>query len=251
MTTASTRRPPLRGEVTALSEHARAGRAARRSRLLRRLRTALLVLLPTAGAAWVLLVSTWLAVDRVEVRGEARLAAPDVVRAAAVADGTPLARVDLAAVARAVARLAPVADVEVSRSWPGTLLVEVTERTAVAGLEGATGVRLVDAEGVVFATERALPAGVVGLRVSAPGPRDPSTLAALEVLAGLPPALRAQVRTVRAPTPSAVLLVTRTNRQVRWGGPTAGADKAAAVLALLGRPATVIDVSAPGVVVTR
>lgn len=252
MTTTPTRRPvPRPAPVVALSERAEAGRAARRSRLLRRAGRGLLLLVPLLGLAWVLLVSSWLAVDRVEVVGQGRVTPAEVERAAAVADGTPLARVDTSAVEARVGRLAPVAGVEVTRSWPGTLRVELTERVATAYVAGPSGVTLVDPSGVLFGTERKAPTGVVRLQVNDPGPDDPATLAALAVHRSLPAELAARVRIVRAASPSAVVLLTSTGKQVVWGAPGDTATKAAAVLALLGTDSAVIDVSAPGVVVRR
>ena len=225
--------------------------ARRSARAWRGARNAVLVLGPVAALAWVALASTWLAVDRIEVTGTGRLAPASVVTAAGVDVGTPLARVDTGAVEDRVGALAPVADVAVRRTWPGTLTVEVTERTPVAAVAGGAGVTLVDAEGVPFAKERALPPGLVQLEVSSAGPDDPATRAALAVHADLPEPLKARVRAVRAPSPAAVVLVLRDSRQVVWGRPGGTATKAASALALLGRPGTVFDVSAEGVVVVK
>lgn len=252
--------------VTELADRVEAGRSARRSRGVRRFARALLLLAPVLGLAWVLLGSSWLAVDRVEVVGAVRVSAAEVERAVAVGSGTPLARVDTGAAEQRVAALPPVLAVEVSRSWPGTLRVEVTERTAVAavvgapgvsgaseapGVSAADGVRLIDAAGVLFGAERALPAGLVALRVEAPGPQDPTTRAALQVHADLPVALRQRVRAITARSPSAVELVLADGKQVVWGAPGGTATKAAAALVLLRTDSTVVDVSAPGVVVRR
>ena len=249
--------------VTELADRVEAGRSARRSRGVRRSARALLLLAPVLGLAWVLLGSSWLAVDRVQVVGAVRLSAAEVERAVAVGSGTPLARVDTGAAERRVAALPPVLAVEISRSWPGTLRVEITERTAVAGVVGAVGaagsagvsaadgVRLIDAAGVLFGAERALPAGLVALRVEAPGPQDPTTRAALQVHADLPVALRQRVRAITARSPSAVELVLADGKQVVWGAPGGTATKAAAALVLLRTDSTVVDVSAPGVVVRR
>ena len=258
--------------VTELADRVEAGRSARRSRGVRRFARALLLLTPVLGLAWVLLGSSWLAVDRVQVVGAVRLSAAEVERAVAVGSGTPLARVDTGAAERRVAALPPVLAVEISRSWPGTLRVEVTERTPVAGVVGAAGsagaagaagavgsagvsaadgVQLIDAAGVLFGAERTLPAGLVALRVEAPGPQDPTTRAALQVNADLPVALRQRVRAITARSPSAVELVLDDGRQVVWGAPGGTATKAAAALVLLRTDSTVIDVSAPGVVVRR
>lgn len=232
-----------------LAARARAERSVRRRRRVRRAGQVLLVLLPLAALAWVVLASTWLAVDRVTVTGTGRLSSAAVVQAADVATGTPLARVDTRQVEERIGELAPVADVAVRRSWPGTLTVEVTERTPVAAVSTAGGVSLVDASGVVFGGEAAPPPGVVRLDVSDPGPDDPATRAALDVHTALPEALRAQVAEVQAPSPSGVRLVLIDGREVVWGRPGGTETKAAAVLALLSRPGTVFDVSGEGVVV--
>jgi cell division protein FtsQ len=235
----------------ALEARARAERSARRGRRLRGVGNALALLLPALGLLWVVLASTWLGVDRVDVRGLERLQAGAVVEAVAVAPGTPLARVDTAAVEARVAELAAVGDVAVRRTWPGTLTVDVTERTPVAGVLQKGRFTLVDAAGVPFAAERALPKGAVRLQVNAPGPEDPATRAALEVHAALPEALRTRVRIVRAASPAAVILLLADGRQVVWGRPGGTDTKAAAALALLGKPGSVYDVSAGDVVVVK
>ncbi|MCW2680204.1 MAG: peptidase [Frankiales bacterium] len=248
--TAPTRRPPA--VVPAgprLEARASAARSARRGRVLHRIGNGLAVLLPLLALAWVLLASTWLGVDRVEVLGLERLQSAAVVEAAAVANGTPLARVDTGAVERRVAELAPVDRVAVRRTWPGTLTVDVTERTVVGGVLHDGRYTLLDAEGVTFASEAALPKGAVRLEVVEPGPKDPSTLAALEVYAALPEALRTRVAIVRATSPSAVVLRLSDGRQVVWGRPGETDTKSAAALALLSKPGTTFDVSAGDVVV--
>ena len=239
-----------------LQERARAERVERRRRRVRsagrRTANALVVLLPLLALAWVALASTWLAVDRVEVTGNARLPVDEVVEAAAVAAGTPLARVDTGEVEDRVAALAPVAEVAVRRTWPGTLTVEVVERTPVAFSPalGTTAV-LVDASGVPFGTEPTAPPGLVRLEVEDVGPDDPATLAALEVHAALPDSLRTQVAAVQAPSPSAVTLLLQDGRSVVWGRPGGTGTKAPAVLALLRGAGTVFDVSAGDVVVVK
>ena len=205
----------------------------------------------TAALAWVLLLSGWLAVDRVEVVGNSRLTTEQVRSAVGVEDGTPLARVDTSGVRDRVAALAPVATVEVLRSWPGTLRVELTERVPVAGVAGPGGVQLVDAEGVVIATEPAPAGGLVRLEVDTPAPDDPATRAALSVYVDLPGSLRTQVESVRAQSASSVSLLLAQERSVVWGAPGDTETKAAAVEVLLRMEGDVLDVSAPGVVVRR
>ena len=196
-------------------------------------------------------MSPLLAVRTVAVSGTTRLS-PEQVRAAAdVVRGTPLARVDAAAVVRRVETLRAVAEVRVIRAWPSTLKLQVTERTPVVGVVTSSGVTLVDAAGMPFAVAPTLPAGVVRLQVAHPGPSDSTTRAALAVLASLPEPMRGRVRIVRAASPSSVTLVLRDGRRVLWGGVDDTALKAQAAEALLKMPGTVYDVSRPGVVTRR
>ena len=230
---------------------ARADRSARRSRRRRRLGQGLLLLVPLGGLAWVLLGSSWLAVDRVVVSGLSRLSEEQVRAAVDVEPGTPLARVDTGDVAEAVRGLPPVASVEVERSWPGTLRVAVRERTVAAGVERDGEVVLVDADGVGFATEPRLQPGVVRLEVDDARPGDATTRAALAVSQALPDGLRRRVLAVSAEEPDRVVLRLDGEQQVLWGAPGETATKAAAALALLETPGGVVDVSTPGLVVRR
>jgi cell division protein FtsQ len=234
-----------------LKARAKAERWARRRHALRLVGIGVAALAPLALLAWVLLMSPLLAVRTVAVSGTSRLSPQQVRAAADVVRGTPLARIDAAAVVRRVESLRAVADVRVTRAWPSTLKLQVIERTPVAGLVTKAGVTLVDAQGVPFAAAPTLPAGVVRLQVARPGPKDPTTRAALDVLAVLPQPIRVRVRIVRAASPSSVTLVLRDGRRVLWGGVDDTALKAQAAEVLLKMPGSVYDVSRPGVVTRR
>jgi cell division protein FtsQ len=104
---------------------------------------------------------------------------------------------------------------------------------------------------VPFAPARRLPPGTVRLQVPHPGPADPTTRAALQVLRELPPTLRTPLRIVRAGSPSSVTLVLSGGRQVIWGGVGDTDLKVQATLALLKMPGRVFDVSRPAVVTRR
>jgi cell division protein FtsQ len=234
-----------------LTAKARAERSARRLRLAKRTGLVCAGLLPLLLLGWLLLASPVLAVRSVAVSGT-KLLTPGQVRAAAdVQLGTPLARLDTGSVVRRLHALRPVAEVHVQRGWPGTLRIRVVERTAVAGLLTKRGVTLVDGAGVPFAPAARLPAGTVRLQVPRPGPADPTTQAALQVLADLPPGLRTPLRIVRAGSPSSVTLVLSGGRQVIWGGVGDTELKAQAAAALLRMPGRIFDVSRPAVVTRR
>ena len=217
-------------------------------------------MLAAAGVvAWLVLGSPLLAVSTVRVDGAGTLSAEDVVRVADVAEGTPLARVDVDAAAARVRALPQVSSVQVSRGWPRTVVVTVVERVPVAVV--LTGDRrvLVDRNGVLFDTVTGdPPPGVVPLDVPSPGPDDAATRAALAAITALPTDVRAQVTGVVARTADDVTLALTDGRQVLWGSADQTGRKAQVLGALLDRiaageldPAAVLDVSTPGAVVLR
>src|SRR5262245_22051974 len=83
---------------------------------------------------WVLFLSTWLAVEGVEVDGTVTVATEDVVAASGIDKGTHLVRVDLGEVTDRVEQLPAVAEASVHRSWPHTVTITVTEREPVAAI---------------------------------------------------------------------------------------------------------------------
>jgi cell division protein FtsQ len=158
--------------------------------------------------------------------------------------------VDTSALRARVAAIPSVASVTVTRAWPNTLQVTVRERTAMVATSRADGWLLIDRNGVPFTTVASLPKGVLPLTVRMPSATDPSTHAALAVLASLPSAVRHRVTAVLAPTPAGVQLRLTQHVTVVWGGPEDSPRKAHALAALLHRRAAVYDVSTPGFVTT-
>lgn len=247
--TAPTRRRVLLPAGPRLEARLAAQRRERRRVRLRRASWAALALVPVCLLAWLLLSSPLLAVHRVEVTGTSRVTPQAVLAAAGVPVGTPLARVDVSAVGHRVQGLPDVARVRVVRAWPGTLRLQVRERTPVGQARGGAGWVLVDAGGTAFGSSAAPVPGLPEVQApDAAGSRSAAT-----VLAELPAPLRDQVATAQvAPAPAGgpatVALVLADGRQVVWGSPGGAADaarKAAVVAALLPRPGRTIDVSSP------
>lgn len=203
-----------------------------------------------AVAGWLLWGSPLLVVRQVQVTGTERLTPAQVHEAAAVPGRVPLLRVPTEEVAARVAELPPVRDVEVHRSFPSTLRIEVVERSPAAAVPVDDGFRLVDPAGVDFFTAATRPVGLPLLVVPDPGPDDPATAAGLTVLSALTPPLRAGLESVVVDGPVEIRLELRDGRVVRWGDETASAEKARVATALLDLEVSVIDVSAPDVVVT-
>jgi len=209
--------------------------------------------------AWLLWGSPVLAVSSVRVDGAGTLTAAQVVDVAGIAEGTPLLRVDVDAAEARVARLPQVADVEVTRGWPRSVVVTVVERVPVAVVEESGARSLVDADGVLFDTVTGNPpAGVVPLDVADPGPEDRATRAALAALVALPEDVRGDVADARATGPEDVRLTLEDGTTVLWGSAEQAAHKADTLVALLDQlqagalePAGTIDVSVPSAVVLR
>lgn len=201
---------------------------------------------------WVFFMSPLLAVDHVTVEGAPADATTAVVTAAGIATGTPLARVDGAAVAARVAReLSWVDEVKVVRQWPRAVVVAVTPRVPVLAFRGSDGAyTLIDKDAVFFETVPALPAGVVLVTPASAAPDVDGVRAVLEILGRLSPAQRAAVSDVKVTSASSVSFMIG-KVQVIWGGP-GDLDKKLKVLSiLLGTNPAVVDVSTPDTPVTR
>jgi len=202
---------------------------------------------------WLALGSSVLGVAEVRVEGVERLSAEQVAERAAIAPGTPLARLDTAAVAARLSTLRVVEDVEVVRRWPRTVEISVRERSAAAVQPRGPSWVLVDRSGVAFATEARRPKGlpVVSAPVDAGAP---ALRSALDVLDALPVRVRDQVRQVRAADADHVTMRLSKGRTVLWGSTERAQRKASVLdvlLSRLPRKASVYDVSAPDTPMTR
>jgi hypothetical protein len=127
----------------------------------KRLRTVLgLAVAATAVAGGLAVLHTpLLAARRLTVGGAARSLDPDVLRAAGIRTGEPLIDVEPRASAIRIERLAWVGQATVARSWPSTVDISLTTRSAAGQLPtgpSPTGpVAVVDATGRVLATASA------------------------------------------------------------------------------------------------
>ncbi|MFF4411821.1 cell division protein FtsQ/DivIB [Streptosporangium sp. NPDC001559] len=217
-------------------------------------RPAFLALL-TAGvvgsAAWLVFLSPVLGVRDIQVAGNLTIPAEQIRQATGVADGAPLATVDVAEVTGRLRQIRQIESASVSRDWPGTLRVKVVEREPVAAIPVGGKFAVVDRHGVVTEVAVVRPPMLPLLRVDRPQTGDPATLAALSVIGALPPSLAPRVAEVLAPSSETVSLRLKDGREVVWGGPDRPADKADILLTLLKRPADSYDVSSPDVVTVK
>lgn len=120
----------------------------------------------------------------------------------------------------------------------------VVERVAVAVKDLPDGTHLYDRDGVDFAIAPP-PPGVPYLDVEKPGPSDPPTKAALQVLTSLRPDVARQVNRIAAPSVASITLTFDDGRVVIWGTTDRTDEKAEKLTALLTQPGHTYDVSSP------
>lgn len=215
-----------------------------------------LVAVVLLGLGWVVCFSDVFAVRSVQVAGVARLDPAQVERVAQVPHGGSLALLDTAPIAARIRTLAPVADVDVSRKFPNTVRISITERTPVVVLSSPAGRRLVDADGVAYA-----PAGegaenrYLVVRTTNPELPAADVKQILAMLAALPEQLRAEVDEVEADLVQDMTVLLKDKRQVVWGGPEQPEFKTRVLDVLLRdkktRGSKIFDVSVPEAPTTR
>ncbi|AJK69265.1 cell division protein FtsQ/DivIB [Corynebacterium marinum] len=213
-----------------------------RKRVLRAGAALLVVLVLVVGLLWVFPV---LRVSAFEVTGNARTPEELVVEATGVAEGDNLVRVDAGRAAAGVAQLPWARSATVSRGWPGTLKVEVTERRAVLFTREADGEHLIDGEGVPFVID-VPPEDAVEVtgEVESYGP-------VADVITALPEDIRVLVSSVDVPGPRELTLRLTDGRTVYWGASESNHDKALAVQTVLQREGQHWNVSNPAMVTVR
>lgn len=188
--------------------------------------------------------SELLRVANVEVSGERRLTAAEVLAAAGVVEGSEMVTLDLAAVRRRLAALPEVQRAHVRRDWPRTIRIRIVERRPVAAVVEGRSFVLVDSAGVRITTVAAAPKGLAVVRL---GPRAAPELVgdALRVMAALPADLRGRVASVQIASADGIELRTTDGDTVVWGSADQSERKAAVLAVLLRRPGSRYDVSAP------
>lgn len=204
-----------------------------------------------SAVVWAIAFSSLLAVRGVQIAGVHRLQPDEVTRAAKVPTGGSLVLLDAGAIERRVARLKPVAKVAVHRVLPHTVRIVVTERTPTAVVRTPSGMSLVDAEGVVFASVLVAPDNLPIIRTARVDPSPETLTRAAEMLDALPAKIRADVVLVHADTVDDMSVELNGGRRVVWGGPAQGTFKADVLKVLIKEKGRTYDVSVPEAPVVR
>ncbi|OBH15067.1 cell division protein FtsQ [Mycolicibacter sinensis] len=209
-----------------------------------------LALVVIIGLGLVLYFTPVMSVREIEVTGIAAVSRDEVLDVAKVQLGTPLLQVDTGGVAERVAAIRRVASARVQRQYPSALGISVVERVPVVFKDFPDGPHLFDKDGVDFATAPP-PAMLPIFDVDNPGPTDPASRAALQVMTALAPEVAAQVSRVAAPSVASITLTLADGRVVIWGNTDRTTEKAQKLAALLTQPGHTYDVSSPDLPTVR
>jgi len=221
----------------------------------RRLLLVAAAIIAVAVVAWGL-VALWRAplftVDSVKVSGLAHLTNAQVLALAAVPKDATLLHLTPAEVEQRIEASPWVASAKVNRSFPHTLVLDVTERVPVAMADaGARGQWLVTGDGHWVSRRSKEPTGalvpirdVPGL-VPVAGAKNASAELnnALAVIGGLSPQLKAQVAFVSAPSVQATMLVLKNQVQVFVGSSDEIAKKDLIARTILGKEKNLVYVN--------
>lgn len=211
---------------------------------LKMLLATVLLVVVGVGLALILYFTPAMSARNIVVVGTGVVTREEVLDAARVRPGTPLLQLNTNQIADRVAAIRRVASARVQRQYPSALRITIVERVPVAVKDFPDGPHLFDRDGVDFATGPPPPA-LPYLDVADPGPNDPATKAALEVLTALRPEVATQVGRVAAPSVASITLTLGDGRVVIWGTTDRTDEKAEKLAALLTQPGRTYDVSSP------
>jgi cell division protein FtsQ len=196
------------------------------------------------GLGLVLYFTPAMSAREIVVTGTGTVTREEVLDAARVRPGTPLLQINTNQVAERVAAIRRVASARVQRQYPSALRITIVERVPLVVKDFPDGPHLFDRDGVDFATAPPPPA-LPYIDVADPGPSDPATKAALQVLIALRPEVSGQVARIAAPSVASITLTLGDGRVVIWGTTDRTDEKAEKLAALLTQPGRTYDVSSP------
>jgi cell division protein FtsQ len=211
---------------------------------LKMLLATVLIAIVGVGLGLVLYFTPAMSARNIVVTGLLVVTREEVLDVAQVRPGTPLLQINTNQVADRVATIRRVASARVQRQYPSALRITIVERVPVVVKDFPDGPHLFDRDGVDFATAPPPPA-LPYIDVANPGPTDPATKAALQVLVALRPEVAGQVGRIAAPSVASITLTLDDGRVVIWGTIDRTEEKAEKLGALLTQPGRTYDVSSP------
>ena len=223
----------------------RKGLARRTVRGLKVLMWTALVSVLVVGLGLLLYFTPIMSARNIVIIGLGAVTQEEVIAAAAVKQGTPLLQVEHGRRRRAGGHDPPGRQ----RAGAARIPVDASDHGRRAGARRRQGLsRTVHTCSTATAwtsrPRRRLP-NLPYLDTDNPGPSDPPTKAALEVMTALRPEVAGQVARVSAPSVAAITLTLVDGREVVWGTTERTEEKAQKLAALLTQPGHTYDVSSP------
>lgn len=215
-------------------------RQRRRKTLLKRIRYILFSVF-AAAIVYIFLFSPLFVVKSISVIGSYYATQSEIVSAADIELGLPLARLNSASVAERVLKRAEIKEVEVRRAWPNAIVLAVVERSPIAVTKAVQGWSYVAADGVVFGHSAKKPQQFLSVTAT----RAETFAAAAKVAASLPDWLRERVVDVTGFSRDNVVIALNDQVEIMWGSADESAYKAKVLQALLGQGAKFYNVSVP------
>jgi cell division protein FtsQ len=202
-------------------------------------------------ATWLIAFSSVFGVRSIDVHGERTLTAAEIEKQAAIGSGTPLVRLDTAAITSRLERLADVESAEVSTSFPSTVTITIVERAPVGFVHVDGAYRLVDRTGDQYRSVASAPQNLPLLIVPTGTDAQTTGSAVATVASALSAALLKQVKSIQALDANSISLLLTHSRIVNWGSAAQSREKAQILPILLKQPDSQFDVSNPDLPYSR
>lgn len=215
--------------------------------LVRNLIVGLAVVAVCAGLVWLVAFSQVLAVQTIQVKGAKTVGSQPVQAAATEALGVPMARLDMDRQRALVSQLPGVKTVDVSRSWPSTLVVQVQEHSPIGRITVGDAVQSLAPDGSVYLIPGVDPSGPMVTLTSSPELQQRTLETVAKVLDTMPSETFQLVESVSAASPDSVTLTLTSGAEVLWGDSSEMLLKSRVLELLLREPSERYDVSAPTV----
>lgn len=200
-------------------------RAERRRALMIRAALAVAVVVGVFVGWSALAHSTLFTIETITVEGARELSVEEVIAVADIKPADTLLGLDESAVVDRLEAVAWIADADVVRKFPSTILLKVEERERFLMIDAGDTFWALDRYGRVLGESMPDTATPVPLVRDVPTftpevgaiVKAPEVSNAIEVLAGITPELRAQVRSMSSPGPEETALMTTDNVEIVIG----------------------------------
>lgn len=235
-TSESTRQSERAIDPRVASRRREVGRAAGRRRLS--VVFTLLLMVTVAALGWMALHSSLFSVKHVRISGNVITSEQAILAASRLASDPPIIDVNATRIDHAIEQLPWIATATLSRSWPNSVTITVTERNPVATFAlGPHLYAVLDKTGRVLEMRSSkartlVPLTIPLVRVAPGGVLDASGVALASVAAAVPESILSSIATIEEST-SGVQIVLVSGAICELGQPTELAQKMTALTTLL------------------